>query len=74
MCKYIIPGAPEAGEEPEFVRAKYFFRDEFLVSFHIVMALLCSFIIYEFIINCYIISVRVLLRRRVCVCFILWNI
>jgi len=23
---------PEAGEDPEFVRAKYFFRDEFLVK------------------------------------------
>jgi len=24
---------PDAGEDPEFVRAKYFFRDEFLVKY-----------------------------------------
>lgn len=27
----MFAAAPLAGEEPEFVRAKYFFRDEFLV-------------------------------------------
>lgn len=34
FARYTTPGdaASEPGDDPEFVRAKYFIRDEFLVS------------------------------------------
>jgi len=39
---------PEAGEDPEFVRAKYFFRDEFLVTYFY-----CCFLVILLISSCY---------------------
>jgi len=37
---FCIAEQPDAGEDPEFVRAKYFFRDEFLVN-DVMFCVLC---------------------------------
>jgi len=38
----LLLGAPEPGEDAEFVRAKYFFRDEFLVCVGIMYHFICK--------------------------------